>query len=130
MKKLTTMFAMASMVTALAVGGCRRRAEEERRVEPVTKTTEPGAMGTTGGAALDTTHPAAELPTECVEYKAAIDTLAGCDKLPQESRDALKQNYEQTAATWKNLTPEQKPALATACKSATDAVKQAAASCL
>ena len=76
-----------------------------------------------GGAA------AGDLPAECGEYKAAIEALAKCDKLPQQTRDALKQSYEQTSTAWASVPAEGKAALATACKSAADAVKQSAAAC-
>ncbi len=76
-----------------------------------------------GGAA------AGDLPAECGEYKAAIEALAKCDKLPQQTRDALKQSYEQTSTAWAAVPAEGKAALATACKSAADAVKQSAAAC-
>ena len=72
---------------------------------------------------------AGDLPAECGEYKAAIEALAKCDKLPQATRDALKQSYEQTSAAWASVPAEGRAALGTACKSAADAVKQSAAAC-
>jgi hypothetical protein len=70
-----------------------------------------------------------DLPAECNEYKAAIEALAKCDKLPQQAKDALKQSYEQTSAAWASVPAEGKAALGTACKAAVDAVKQSAAVC-
>ena len=70
-----------------------------------------------------------DLPAECADYKAAIEKLASCDKLPQATRDALKQSYEQTSAAWASVPAEGKAALGTACKAAADAVKQSAAAC-
>ena len=70
-----------------------------------------------------------DLPAECNDYKAAIEALAKCDKLPQATRDALKQSYEQTSAAWAQVPAEGRAALGTACKSAADAVKQSAAAC-
>ena len=72
---------------------------------------------------------AGDLPAECADYKAAIDALAKCEKLPQATRDALKQSYDQTSAAWASVPAEGKAALGTACKSAADAVKQSAAAC-
>ncbi len=85
-----------------------------------------GAMN--GG---DNKAPAAggELPAECKDYQAAIESLSKCDKLPQATRDALKQSYEQTSAAWASVPAEGRAALGTACKSAADAVKQSAAAC-
>lgn len=85
-----------------------------------------------GSAAAGSAAPAAaagDLPAECADYKAAIEKLASCDKLPQATRDALKQSYEQTSAAWANVPAEGKASLATSCKSAADAVKQSAAAC-
>ncbi len=117
MKKLTTMFAMVAMTTALGLSACKK-APEENKVDPVTKPTEEAKPAATG-----------DLPAECNEYKAAIDALSKCDKLPQATRDALKQSYEQTSAAWASVPAEGKAALGTACKSAADAVKQSAAAC-
>lgn len=91
-----------------------------------------GSDTAAGSAAAGSAAPAAaggDLPAECNDYKAAIEKLATCDKLPQATRDALKQSYEQTSAAWANVPAEGKAALATACKSAADAVKQSAAAC-
>jgi len=86
------------------------------------------------GSAEGSAAPAAaggggDLPAECNDYKAAIEALAKCDKLPQATRDALKQSYEQTSAAWASIPAEGKAALGTACKAAADAVKQSAAAC-
>ena len=70
-----------------------------------------------------------DLPAECKDYQAAIESLAKCEKLPQATRDALKQSYEQTSAAWASVPAEGRAALGTACKSAADAVKQSAAAC-
>ena len=66
------------------------------------------------------------LPAECDDYKAAIDKLASCDKMPQQARDALKNAYDQASAGWANLPAEAKANLATACKAGADAVMQSA----
>ena len=70
----------------------------------------------------------AGLPQECVAYKAALDKLATCDKLPQESRDAMQQAYATASQGWATLTPDQMVNLAPACKAATDAIEQSAKS--
>ena len=92
------------------------------------------AAGSADGsaAAAGSAAPAAgggDLPAECNDYKAAIEALAKCDKLPQQAKDALKQSYEQTSAAWASVPAEGKAALGTACKAAVDAVKQSAAVC-
>jgi hypothetical protein len=82
-----------------------------------------------GSAAAPAAAGGGDLPAECNDYKAAIEALAKCDKLPQATRDALKQSYEQTSAAWASVPAEGRAALGTACKSAADAVKQSAAAC-
>jgi hypothetical protein len=82
-----------------------------------------------GSAAAGGDHPAGgggDLPKECEEYKAAIEKLASCDKLPQASRDALKQSYDAASAAWANVPAEGKAQLATGCKAGADAVTQSA----
>jgi hypothetical protein len=85
--------------------------------------------GSGEGSAAAPANAAGDLPAECADYKAAIESLAKCDKLPQATRDALKQSYEQTSAAWASVPAEGKAALGTACKAAADAVKQSAAAC-
>ena len=92
--------------------------------DPATGSAAAADPAAAGGAAA-----AGDLPAECGEYKAAIEALAKCDKLPQQTRDALKQSYEQTSTAWASVPAEGKAALATACKAAADAVKQSAAAC-
>lgn len=82
-----------------------------------------------GSAAAPAAAGGGDLPAECNDYKAAIEALSKCEKLPQATRDALKQSYEQTAAAWASVPAEGRAALGTACKSAADAVKQSAAAC-
>ncbi len=134
MKKLSTMLAMISITTALGMAGCGSNGKDEKKVDPVAKPTEEVAKPTE--AKPDEKKPqeatpaaAGDLPAECADYKAAIDALATCEKLPQATRDALKQSFEQTSTAWASLPAEGKAALGTACKSAADAVKQSAAAC-
>jgi hypothetical protein len=65
----------------------------------------------------------------CDEWGQAVMKLASCDKLPQASRDALQQAYEQLQQTWAAMPPDQRAVLAEACKQATDAVRQLGSSC-
>jgi hypothetical protein len=81
-----------------------------------------------GGSAAAPAAAAGDLPAECNDYKAAIEKLASCDKMPQQARDALKNAYDQASAGWANLPAEAKANLATACKAGADAVMQSAKS--
>ena len=103
------------MAKAMGAGGDEKPADEK----PADEKPADGAGGDSAGG----------LPAECDEYKAAIEKLAACDKLPQQTRDALKQSYEQTSAAWASVPAEGRAALATACKSAADAVAQSSAAC-
>lgn len=134
MKKLSTMLAMIAMTTALGAAGCGSKGKDEKKVDPVAKPTEEAPKPTETKPEEkkpEEAKPAAagDLPAECGDYKAAIDALAKCDKLPQATRDALKQSFDQTSAAWANVPAEGRAALGTACKSAADAVKQSAAAC-
>ena len=61
---------------------------------------------------------------ECDLWGAEVQKLLVCDKLPQASRDAVQQAYEQANQMWVNVAQDQRSAMADACKSVTDAVKQ------
>ena len=75
------------------------------------------AMGFGGGS---------DLPAACGEYKAMIEKVASCAKLPKLERDQMKQAYDNTSATWPNIPADGQLALGTACKAAAAATKQAA----
>ncbi len=65
---------------------------------------------------------------ECNEYGAMIEKLSQCDKLPQASRDALKQGYDAMKSGWTSasqMTDDMKKTMGDACKQATDALTQA-----
>jgi hypothetical protein len=76
----------------------------------------PAAAGGGGG----------DLPKECQDYKAAIDKLSSCDKMPQQARDAMKQGFDTASKAWAGLPADAKASLATGCKAGTDAVNQSA----
>ena len=78
------------------------------------------------GSAAPAAAGGGDLPAECNDYKAAIEKLSSCDKMPQQARDALKNAYDQASAGWANLPAEAKANLATACKAGADAVNQSA----
>ena len=138
MKKITTLFAIVALSTTLGLAGCKKKNKDQEGKDD----TAAKPMDNSGGdmkkddkgAAPDMKKddkgaaPAAagDLPAECNDYKAAIEKLASCDKMPQQARDALKQAYDQASAGWANLPAESKAGLATACKAGADAVMQSA----
>lgn len=93
--------------------------------------TAPAGTAPAAGAAPAGTAPAAamaDLPKECQDYKADIEKLSTCDKLPQQTRDSLKQAFDTASASWASLTPEAKANLSSACKAGAQAVEQSAKS--
>jgi curli biogenesis system outer membrane secretion channel CsgG len=135
MPNLSTLLAIALMTTGLGLTACKTEPKTEpAKTEPApvakpaeTKPTEPAPTET---KPVETKPVAtADLPAECADYKAGIEKLATCDKLPKESRDAMKQAFDTSSAAWANTPAEGKAALATACKTAADALKQTAAAC-
>lgn len=139
MKKLTIMFACVAMSLSLGVAGCKKKKEEAKTETPATAPADPNAKPADPATPADPaakpaegTAPAAtgDLPAECNEYKDMIEKLAACEKLPQQSRDALKQGYDAMAQGWANIgsmPAEAKTAMADGCKKGTEALKQAAA---
>ncbi len=61
---------------------------------------------------------------ECDEYGALLTKLSACDKLPDYARGSLLESYTQTAMYWLKTSAEDRPAVATSCKSASDALRQ------
>ena len=66
---------------------------------------------------------------ECDQYLAAYESCLK-DKVPAAARDMMKSSFDSTRASWRQAasTPEGRAGLATACKSARDAARQAMAS--
>ena len=101
-----------------------------------------GAMGTqpdqgsgsapdqgSGSGSAAPAEDVAGLPPECADYKALVDKLATCEKLPQASRDMLKKTFDDTSKAWANmdkLPADAKAALVGGCKQGADALKQSA----
>ena len=72
---------------------------------------------------------AAGLPQECADYKAAMEKYAACDKVPAETKDAMKKGFEASSAAWANIgsmPADAKAQMATGCKQGVDALKQGA----
>jgi hypothetical protein len=139
MKKLTTFCAVIALAATVSLTGCKKKKDGDTASDkPAEGTPAAGsaaaaptpdkaaAPAAPAGGAAAAPAAAGALPAECNEYKAAIDKLASCDKMPQQARDALKQAYDQASAGWANLPAEAKANLATACKAGADAVTQSA----
>ncbi len=71
------------------------------------------------------------IPPACVEYEQTMQRMASCDKLPQASRDALKQGFDAMKSNWAQIGAMPKAArdaMESGCRQAVDALKQAGAS--
>ncbi len=71
----------------------------------------------------------ARLPQSCHEYERSVAHLTACDKLPQATRDVLKQVFDSMAQTFEGLDAQPADAitaLGDACKAGVDALRQAA----
>lgn len=139
MPNLTKLIAIIAMTTGFGLAGCKKDPDKTQEQTPVAKPTEtmptpadkPTEVKPTEDTTAKPTAPtaAADLPAECAEYKAAIEKIATCDKLPQQQRDALKQAYDTSSSAWATVPADGKAALAASCKSATDAIKTSASAC-
>ncbi len=79
-----------------------------------------------GGEAPKPAGGGGDLPKECDDWKAAVDKLASCDKMPEAQRKAMKDAFDQASAAWANVPAEGKAALAQSCKAGADAIMQSA----
>lgn len=144
MKKLSILFACVALTFTLAAG-CKKKEEKKADDKAMTtdkpadtaakpdeaKPADTAAKPADGeGSAAAPAGGGGDLPSECNEYKEMVEKLATCDKMPQQSRDALKQSYDAMSQGWANvgaMPEEAKKAMADGCKQGTDALKQAAA---
>ena len=95
-------------------------------------TTEPtrsdGSAGSAGsaGTACSAAATADGLPPECAEYKATVEKLKSCDKMPPKAKDALIKAFNDASAGWANMPEGAKAGLNQSCKAGTEAVAVAA----
>jgi hypothetical protein len=80
--------------------------------------------GSAGSA--EPTASADGLPVECAEYKAQVEKLKLCEKLPPKAKDALIKAYNDASAGWKDMPAGAKAGLNTSCKAGTEALAVAA----
>ena len=148
MKKLISVFAVAALSTTLVVG-CKKKGADEGKDNTAPKAEEGSAAAKPddkmakpddkmakpddkkpddkGSAAAPAAGGNADIPAECNDYKAAMEKLAACDKMPQASKDALKQGYDAMSQGWaaaKDMPAEAKKAMADGCKQGADALMQ------
>lgn len=63
-----------------------------------------------------------ELPKECGDWKAMVDKLSACEKMPEAQRRVMKDAYVEASKTWDGLPPDGRTALAQSCKAGADAI--------
>ena len=107
------------------IAGAKTTAAQERCEDKLTKSQRADVTVVMTYAMAIADEPGS-LPPECEAYHAAIKRLASCDKMPQQSRDALINAWDEASAGWVNLPPEALENLATACKAGAEAVTQSA----
>ena len=115
--------ANAKKAMAEAMGMGKMDEEAPKPVEGSAAPAEGSAAPAEGSAAM--AAPAGgDLPADCARYKDDIGKLATCDKLPQQSRDAMKKGFDAMSANWTNMPAASKDAANTACKTAADSVEK------
>ncbi len=68
---------------------------------------------------------ARSMPPECDAYRDAIDKIARCEKIPADTRQALKDAFMQMSSAWDQVPVDAMADIAAACKAGADAVRQA-----
>lgn len=92
--------------------------------------TTPAPLVEAEGSAAIATGSTDGIPQSYVDYQAAMEKLANCDKLPQASRDGMKQGFDMMKQSWaqlKNLPASAQKSIEDACKQGVDAMKQMSA---
>jgi hypothetical protein len=90
-----------------------------------TNTGSAAAAGSAAGSAAPL-DPAllADLPKECLDYRATVEKLATCgDKLPADVREVLTHQFDESAKGWAKLPPDAKKTLGPACDAGRKAIE-------
>jgi hypothetical protein len=66
-----------------------------------------------------------DLPEGCKDWKAGIDKLDACPKIPRDAIATMRGQYERSAASWKQISAEKRATMSHICDRARDAVAQA-----
>jgi hypothetical protein len=118
------------IVLALALIACGSHSD------PVTQTSgsgsglEPLAIVVDAGSAAPIAVGSDGLPTQCAEWRSALDKLGTCKALPQDARDSLRAVYAEVSRSWGQLPVDAKRKLGPICEAGADSVlKGAKATC-
>jgi len=129
-----------ALAALIAIAACKGKSDETKSAagsgssagsgSAVTKTGfgSGGSAGSAGSAveAKGSGSASSELPKECEEWKAMVDKLMACEKMPEPQRKIMKDLYDQASSLWPTMTAASKPQLATSCKAAADAIMSSA----
>lgn len=107
-----------------AMGTCMQQAIAASAAAPAGSETAAAGSAEAGSAAAGS-EPGG-LPTECAAYKAQVEKLKTCEKLPPKAKEALVKAFDDAAAGWATLPEAAKAGLSTSCKAGTEAVIAAA----
>jgi hypothetical protein len=114
----TFLFAMA-----LAAMGCKGKSDSEQQPAPAPA---PAPAPPQQPIKKEPPIAVAGVPTECTDYKAAIERLSTCDKLDVQTRAKLRHEYNIAANMWNQMSTADKAKLVDACKGGIHAVEEAA----
>jgi hypothetical protein len=119
---------VVAVTLAAACGGGGGQQSSSSAPPPSANSAPASSAAATGAPAAASGEPEFGV-AECDDYMKKY--MACIDKMPEAARAASRQALDQQKAAWKQAaasSPEAKNALATGCKSASDAAKQAMAS--
>jgi hypothetical protein len=85
-----------------------------------------GASAEPSGSGRGSGSGGGDIPKECDDWKAMVDKLMGCDKMPEPQRKIMKDAYDQASALWPTMPAASKAQLATSCKAGADAIMSSA----
>jgi hypothetical protein len=132
MAKKMTEVAMAygeCMTKAMGAGGGAAPAGDGSAAPAAGSGSAAAAAGSGAAPAMAGGDLPAGIPQECKDYADAMAKLGACDKMPKESKDAMKQGFDAMKTGWAGfdkMPAEAQKAAADACKQGTDAMKQSA----
>jgi hypothetical protein len=115
--KLAILMASCLLCASLATAACSS-GDPSAGAQSKSEAAQNGATAAASGDSIGV--------AECDQYLAAYESCLK-DKIPAAARDTMKSSFETTRASWRQVaaTPEGRAGLATTCKTARDAARQA-----
>jgi hypothetical protein len=127
-------------IGALALGACKGKSEDKSAAGSGSGSAAAKAGGFGSGASSSAAGSGSgsgsakaagsaasnEIPKECDDWKAMVDKLVACEKMPEPQRKIMKDAYDQAATLWPTMPPATKSQLATSCKAGAEAIMSSA----